>query len=362
MSDKKRIVQLDFFRSIAVVLVILFHLNIYSSIIPYYNTFILNGGEIGVSMFFILSGYLMTTFYTQKVKSTENTGFALKQVNAAAFYSSRFFRIIPLFFVTTLIFFVFRNHIMVYKQSGMSFSLADFITGIFFLNNKLFVLNPVIWTLKVEIIFYLIFPAIGKFIQKVLLVKTELLLLFLIVIICTLPIFHYYHCDNLFFNNLSGLTMGILIRIMVLIFEAKYPNFKLKSLFATCIVLLSILMLYWVLIAQHNFYFQSLMCLVMGIVFFSLLLLDKESFLLKILGLDLFYRIALLSYSFYLWHFNIYYNVVKPFLQNFHLKGGKIYGVLCPLLSISITILISIMSYFLIEKPSLKLKKLVYKH
>lgn len=152
---RERIYQLDGLRAIAVILVVFYHLNIYTSAIPGYNLLIENGGRLGVILFFILSGYLMSKFYVAKNVNE------VKIPSFRTFYISRFIRIMPLYIISTTVFYLFRNHIDLYNMQNITINITEFISGLLFLNDKFLILNPVIWTLKIEIIFYIIFPLIG---------------------------------------------------------------------------------------------------------------------------------------------------------------------------------------------------------
>jgi peptidoglycan/LPS O-acetylase OafA/YrhL len=356
MANGGRIVQLDFIRSIAVILVVLFHYNVYASKIPFYNTFILNGGVIGVIIFFILSGYLMTSFYTQPSSGQ------LKQVKTINFYKARFFRIIPLFFVTTTCLFLLRDYIEVYRQNGIKLNFIDFLGGLVFMNNKLFGINPVIWTLKVEVIFYIIFPLIGNTVQYLYASSKPFLLLLLPLFIILFSVLStYLHWDILFFDNLSGLAIGVLIRLIGLRFNKDSINPRIKTAYFIVVNLIVIAGMY-VFLKTHtidkDFYFKAIIALLMGICFFMFLYIDKTSFILKITNWRFFYYTALISYSIYLLHFNIYYNLIKPAMKTIQFSNSKIYGLLCPLTSVLVTIVISAITYYLIETQSLRLKNI----
>lgn len=89
-----RIVQLDGFRGIAILLVILNHLrltHIYDVIPPALHpvmSSLLNSGHVGVSMLFLLSGYLMARYYP-----------AVPSIRS--FWQKRYTRIVPAFFAMT---------------------------------------------------------------------------------------------------------------------------------------------------------------------------------------------------------------------------------------------------------------------
>src|SRR5690554_1922660 len=83
--DFKYFPQLDGLRGVAIILVILFHAKV-----PF-----LSGGYIGVDIFFVLSGFLISSLI---IKEFENKG----KINLKLFYIKRIRRLFP-----ALIFFLF---------------------------------------------------------------------------------------------------------------------------------------------------------------------------------------------------------------------------------------------------------------
>src|SRR4051812_5957821 len=89
--QRHRAASLDILRSIAVLLVIIYHMpQIYPGNFPWLRvTFY---GQYGVDLFFILSGWLIGGLYWREVK---NFG----QVNVIAFWQRRWLRTIPPYLV-----------------------------------------------------------------------------------------------------------------------------------------------------------------------------------------------------------------------------------------------------------------------
>ena len=120
--------EIDGLRAIAVISVILFHAG--------FKTF--EGGYIGVDIFFVISGYLITRIILKDLK--QNT-FSL-----FAFYKRRARRVLPplfmMIFITSFIYFIFispsKDEIMFHGQSILS--------SVLFYSNILFPLMKDIYT------------------------------------------------------------------------------------------------------------------------------------------------------------------------------------------------------------------------
>ncbi len=141
------IYNLQVLRAVAAILVFFYHSEIYwKSVLP--STWLFNLGLAGVDVFFVLSGYIMAATT------------ASRDVTAASFLSHRIFRIIPLYWVVTLLFtllfFLGFNPVGVTELTPEY--LAKSLFFIPFLRGG--AAEPIVtvgWTLNYEIFFYLIF-------------------------------------------------------------------------------------------------------------------------------------------------------------------------------------------------------------
>lgn len=147
--------SLDILRGAAILLVLLVHCaQATTSVVPHLSSFAIEYGELGVQLFFIVSGYTMMLTYGERVDLAA----------ARSFYIRRLFRIVPLFWVA--IFF----YVLITKGEGIKFwapdgiSASDVLLTFFFLHwSSATALNSVVpggWSIAVEMQFYLLFPLI----------------------------------------------------------------------------------------------------------------------------------------------------------------------------------------------------------
>jgi peptidoglycan/LPS O-acetylase OafA/YrhL len=151
-SRMESIPALDGMRAIAVLVVMIAHAG-FNKIVP---------GGFGVTIFFFLSGYLITTL--MRVEN-DSTG----QVSLRDFYLRRLFRIVPPLYVTLLLS-AFLVHSGIYPKIGLfgdysHVELAGALSQFFFIQNYAhFWGDPTalpitgVWSLAVEEHFYLAFP------------------------------------------------------------------------------------------------------------------------------------------------------------------------------------------------------------
>tara|TARA_Y100000591_G_scaffold175125_1_gene151269 strand:- start:4660 stop:6552 length:1893 start_codon:yes stop_codon:yes gene_type:complete len=142
--------EIEFLRAISVLFVVFFHFNLFN----------LDGGFVGVDIFFVISGYLITSIILQT-----------RNFNLYEFYLKRLRRLLPIILLTVLISIVVGLFILspIHLKRLMTSSLYS-IFGIsnflffseagYFDHEKLF--KPLLhtWSLAVEIQFYFIWPII----------------------------------------------------------------------------------------------------------------------------------------------------------------------------------------------------------
>lgn len=146
-------------RALAVILVVLFH----------FNPTLLTGGFIGVDVFFVISGYLMTSIVVRGVNSNS---FSLK-----SFYLARVVRIIPalLLLCTSLsiLGFTLLNLVDASNLAKHALSSITFISNITYWTESGYfddaskynwLLHT--WSLSVEWQFYIVFPIVVLFLSK----------------------------------------------------------------------------------------------------------------------------------------------------------------------------------------------------
>lgn len=155
-DSRTRLPELDFFRTIATLLVFAAHFYVVigemkrSTGSSFLDRVILNG-SVGVDLFFVLSGFLLPfTIYTAKLKGT---------YSLTKYFKSRLTRIIPAYYFSLLIIILITPAFLI-TQHGIGNIITHFLFIHHFFPNYHASLSGVAWTLSVEMQFYLILPAI----------------------------------------------------------------------------------------------------------------------------------------------------------------------------------------------------------
>ena len=172
--------QLDALRALAVSMVIFshwpgYHQEMWSDDLFWFN------GEIGVKLFFVISGFLITGILLEgRIKADQND---LGKVSLLkTFYIRRFLRIFPLYYATLFVAFVL----------GHPDVLASWKWHVTYLSNFYYAMRGEylgevshFWSLAVEEQFYFVWPLIILFLPK------KWLLSFIACSICIAPLYRY---------------------------------------------------------------------------------------------------------------------------------------------------------------------------
>ncbi|MDA7714073.1 acyltransferase [Candidatus Pelagibacter sp.] len=338
--------EIDGLRAIAVISVIFYH----ASIIIF-DEKLFKGGFIGVDIFFVISGYLITSIILREISTTQSFSF----IN---FYERRVRRILPpLFFVMLLCFPVAWMHLG--PTNFIDFS-KSILYSIGFSSNYYFwemgqqyaaessLLKPFLhtWSLSVEEQYYLIFPIILFIIFRYL--QNYLFLILVVSFISSLLLADwgskYYPSATFYFLHSRAweLIAGSLLAFFEIYHYFKKNNLitqNLLSFIGFFIILFSIIFgkAYF---PHPSFYTLAPVLGVCLIILFS----NKNTLIGKILSTKLFVNTGLISYSLYLWHYPIF-----AFARINQLDPGNILNFFILIIPI---VILSILTYSFIETPS----------
>ncbi len=289
--------EVDGLRAVAVVPVILFHAGVTS----FY------GGFLGVDIFFVISGYLITSLIAEEI---HQGGFSI--VN---FYERRARRILPALFLIVLFAILvapFALNPLQMKDFGESLvGISTFSSNIiFWLQSGYFGTasekSPLLhtWSLAVEEQFYVFFPLLLMFLWAFAKKLVELALVSILLISLILAHWASAHTADANFYLLPTRTWELMIGSLVgLLLRNELFNNTIKP-FQNLLSLLS----FTVLLASFAFFdsntpHPSLWTLIpVGATAVLIASTTTESIVGKILSNRLMVGVGLISYSLYLWH------------------------------------------------------------
>jgi peptidoglycan/LPS O-acetylase OafA/YrhL len=336
--------EIDGLRTVAVGAVILYHAQI---TILGYQPF--QGGFIGVDIFFVISGYLITSIILKELVTTGT--FSFKR-----FYERRIRRILPALLFVMLVSLPFAWMYLL-PSSFIDFSKSilyslGFSSNFYFhysgqeYSGEIGLLKPFLhtWSLSVEEQFYILFPIVLLITFKYF--RDYLIHILILGFIVSLGLADWGSKNHSSFNFYVLPTRGweLLAGSILAYFEitngnkSKNKKFNLILPFTGFILIGHSILFFDDKMLHPSFYTLSPIIGVCLIIWFT----NKNEIVTKILSTKLFVGIGLISYSLYLWHYPIF-----AFFRLIDFDNHIFIKIMVAI----ITIILSIISFYLIEKP-----------
>ncbi len=352
----KYIKQLDSLRAVAVILVIINHW------VPPNN--IINripNGAIGVDIFFVLSGFLISgiLFDSRNKADSLNIG---KSFFIKNFYIRRSLRIFPIYYLVIFAILLFAKA----SQTGIKPNFLYFAT---YTSNFYFFkiqgwdgMVGHLWSLAVEEQFYLIWPWIILFANKKYFLP--IISVFILIGITTQVALSNMNMSNvLTFTCFDAFGIGAILAWVTTYAKGKLRKFFLVvsplAAIATCFLVLGIYQHKWIVPIRTSVSFMTVWLLA-----YIMLNYEADSLRFKfILNNRMLIFLGKISYGIYLYH-NIIPSTLNAKLINKYLNPllpdllyKRYWGQLFLVENIILVVFVSWLSFVLIEKRFLNLKK-----
>ncbi|EPT0777574.1 acyltransferase family protein [Enterobacter hormaechei] len=313
----------------------------------FHAKFPISGGFVGVDVFFVISGFLITSIINKEITNHEFT--------FSGFYLRRIKRIIPAFvFMSTLVsiycfYYLMPDDLISYAKS-LVYAMGGISNFYFLANTNYFestTYEPLLhtWSLAVEEQFYVIFPFILLLLNR-LRHSRFYTLFFVILYVLSIAISHYFavnHKDAAyymlpfrFFELMTGAMTAI---FLTKITELKY-NKNIVSITGATLIAAS------AFIIDDKTVFPGLTALpvCLGTIF---LILSRGAIVNSTLELKPVVYIGKLSYSLYLWHWPV---IILMEYRGFDMNVTNAWA------AVGFSFVMSIISLHLIENPIRKTK------
>lgn len=350
MKPTRYIRSLDGLRGFAVLAVIAYHFNFNWA----------SGGFLGVTIFFVLSGYLITNLLLIEYERNNS-------INLKNFWIRRARRLLP-GMITVLL--AVTAWATLFAQPFLSRLRDDFIPALFYYSNWWYIFQDLsyfeamstpsvlthFWSLAIEEQFYIIWPLliVGAFLCKMNKKQiVNLTLLFAVLSALTMALFYsptadpsrvYYGTDTRAFSLLIGAALAFIWPSQKL--SRTIPTYLRRIIDVIGVICLMAILIMVVLVNQYDSFLYLGGMLLVSILTALLLavLIHPASKLSVIMTFKPLTWIGERSYSIYLWHYPI---ILFTSSQN---RTGDT-SIVTILLQMALTLVFAALSYNYIENP-----------
>lgn len=350
--------SLDGLRAIAVLLVMFYHLEL---LVPGLRM-VAPGGFLGVDVFFVLSGFLITSILLKEYSQTA-------RISLSGFYLRRTLRLVPAFWLFLIVLYLGGDLLLPVKEAAIIYSENNFLYSLTYLMNWHRGLGAVTgnlnhtWSLAIEEQFYviwslLLFKAFGISMSRKQIAVGTACLIVILVIQRAVRTAGGTDIDVLYYSTDTRIDAILIGCLTSLIYCWKLiPPAALKSRMFDRITLASLIVGSGIVISfQHQdrlLYYGFLSIFSVSTAVSILWLVSRETSLVhKVLEIRGLRWIGQISYGLYLWHYVLYEfakNAVPDTMIQVVLGIGLAFGV-------------SVLSFYFLEQPILRLKTFSLKH
>lgn len=353
-SSGKFIPEIDGLRFIAIISVVCFHLNGFlreklsgvSTNDSSLTNRIFELGDLGVPLFFILSGFILALPFGKYFLEEG------KKVDLASFYLRRVKRLEPPYILVMVLLAFFAIHIFTIIPKEIGYK--SLVSSLFYIHNFVFgrevapLLNSVAWSLEIEIQFYLLAPFISKFIFRI---RPFGIRVLIVIGLILLSISFNYYFDIGFISILDFLNYFLLGYLLV---DFYLNNIKLKiNPFLSQVIVILLIPLIWFSFSVNKYdfigYFLGNILFMFSSFFLYYIVIIYKS--IPFFANPIITGIGGMCYSIYLLHYPLMsvlgkIQVFLPTTYSYEINYWISFSML-----FLIILVVSAVFYILIEKP-----------
>lgn len=319
--------NIDLARALAILPVIFYHAYRALGSSEESSLFWFTHGYRGVYLFFALSGFILYDRFKGKVITSKVV---------KSYYLRRLFRLEPPYIINLLILLVLSLIGVIPNWRG---DIGHFLASLFYSHNLMYcepsVLNGVLWSLEIEIQFYLICPFLALFLNRFGRVFQIVVVTVFILVGVWLSI--EFNPEETNIKSLFGYVHYFLIGVLIAI-STKENN---KSINRYAIITVVSIVVYFALVFEL-YLFKLIELALVFFILFTFLRCKRIS----VGRNNLFVLIGSMVYSIYMYHYLIIIALVRFFEIN---KDSIFNGSILVLLSV----LLSVPFYILFERPTM---------
>jgi len=328
----KKLPSLNGLRAVSILIVIYRH-----AMLPYLKTDSFLNGDFGVAIFFVISGFLITTLLLKEqiIKGS---------ISLKRFFIRRALRILPLAYL-------YLFTLLILNAFGViSIPVLDYLSGFFYFNNW-YATSPYIvhyWSLSIEEQFYMLFPFLLKKLQLRYYIYICLLLLL------AAPMITYMSAHEVIFTK-QFIYLRPLIKfhpivtgsLLAIVMFKGWINFERFNTVLIKLSLAGLIILAYKIPSPVDI--NKVIFAILIAAFIAVNIYPKKDPIYIFLNSRLMNYIGLMSYSLYIWQ-ELFTFENMPWKNAFPYAGSIAFNL-------TALFVVAYLSYNYFEKPFLKLKK-----
>lgn len=329
--------DIDGLRAVAVIPIVLFHAGLSQ----------LAGGFVGVDIFFVISGFLITTIISREMDQ--------HQFTIAKFYHRRVVRIFPALTVMLAIVVLsgifFLLPVELQKLSSSAAAAMAFLSNMYFWKDADYFAGaseakPLLhtWSLGVEEQFYLFYPMLLLGLKRYMPRRAEQAILAITILsfLASLALTFKEPTSAFYLLPTRAWELGI----GALVAMRRFPALPTAAARNAASVAGLVLILVAIAVTSPDWGFPAPMGLLPCLGAALLIAYGEHAPTARLLGSGAMRWIGAISYSLYLWHW--------PIITYYRLRFGMHLDLSASVLLIALSVLAGALSYYLVEQPFLR--------
>lgn len=336
--NSKKILYIDGLRFIAVSSVFFAHfLDYYTDNNTYFNkkfnvSKYENISSVGVFLFFSISGFIIALPFIQQQVYNNN------KISIKNYFVRRLTRLEPPYIILLSIFFIFQVSILQTKNFDEIF--PHYLASLLYVHNIVYnempLINPVLWSLEIEIQFYILAPIFALVFKSDKILRRIILFVFIF-------FWKYINFINFEFRNLLDYLPFFLVGFLAADLYLEYKDVIKKSIIIDFLCISSIILIF--IYPNGEFLlFASLILLVLS---------SKSLYLIKFLEKKFIYIVGGMCYSIYMLHQKLIYLVSAIFPKTFFVNYWIDFSLKLFVITL-IVLFVSSVFFIFIERPTMK--------
>jgi peptidoglycan/LPS O-acetylase OafA/YrhL len=340
--------ELDGLRGAAILGVMFFHS----------GTPLMKGGFIGVDIFFVLSGFLITTMLIREFDISNS-------INLKNFYMRRMLRLGPALITLLIVFCLTSFSVLSIEKAHSNYIDAMICFAAFSNWARAFSIHPPYllnhtWSLSIEQQFYIVWPIIFWILlhffknrYHLAIVTASIAFISWLLRICLLmngatALRLYNGLDTRADALVIGCILGIVLSSQMITEDLKVIMQRYLMVIAPLAV--ACLLAYCTIgnwLDRRMYYFGFVIIELLTTTLILDILINPKSIIRRLFAMKWLTWIGTISYGLYLWHYPIYGTMAALGYNDYIITIGSF-----------ITFLVAALSYYVLERPMLNLKKL----